>query len=644
MQLNWPPQPTEDSTTPSRRPGLLVPMVVLLLAAVLVVGFYFSRGRHGQTVPTATQPDKEQAAATVMVDVKLRRDDQARSNAERLTEKFDTRLDSWKTEVLNDVINKQLKTLTRFIEHPESIVDENITGLAADDFTCETLRPSELVQVYRHGPLAVSRWESPDDLTPPPADGQRGHRRLAAVLRGLVAPLGSGSDIRAKLNQFNITIGDTHIETRLFYEASNRQGNHGIQQNATWRLTWTPAADNSDDEPRLMSIHLERYEQIDITAPSGALFADCTESAMAANTNYRSQVLPGLNHWLPRITRMLKMSFLGHHSVAVADVNGDGLEDVYVCEAGGLPNQLYLQNLDGTVTEAAAQAGVNWLDATTSALLIDIDGDGDQDLFVAGGQLLVAENDGQGRFTLRSKYSAMIDEASLAAADYDQDGDLDVYICAYRADPLSHTPTPPIPYHDANNGGASVLMRNNGNFQFEDVTDAVGLNHNNTRFSFAAVWEDYDNDGDQDLYVANDFGRNCLYRNDGGHFQDVAPQAGVEDIATGMSVTWGDYNRDGLMDLYVSNMWSGAGNRIVYQRQFAPGATNSDVRGLQRTTRGNSLFANLGGGRFQDVSVPTDVTMGRWAWASKFTDFNNDGWQDLLVTNGYITNEDTDDL
>ena len=160
----------------------------------------------------------------------------------------------------------------------------------------------------------------------------------------------------------------------------------------------------------------------------------------------------------------------------------------------------------------------------------------------------------------------------------------------------------------------------------------------------AAAWDDYDNDGDQDLYVANDFGRNNLYQNVGGRFTDVAAQAGVEDIATGMSVSWGDYNRDGLMDVYVGNMYSSAGNRVTYQRKLIETQSDQVVAQVQRMARGNTLFANVGDHAFRDVSELAAVTMGRWAWASKFVDLNNDGWQDLVITNGYVTNTDSGDL
>jgi len=144
--------------------------------------------------------------------------------------------------------------------------------------------------------------------------------------------------------------------------------------------------------------------------------------------------------------------------------------------------------------------------------------------------------------------------------------------------------------------------------------------------------------------VANDFGRNNLFRNENGRFTDVAADANVEDHASGMSVSWGDYDRDGSMDVYVSNMFSAAGNRISYQHQFSEGIQEQAVGYVRRMARGNTLFRNRTNGSFEDVSVANGVTMGRWAWASRFADLNNDGWLDLVVANGYVTNDDKDDL
>src|SRR5207249_2283795 len=126
----------------------------------------------------------------------------------------------------------------------------------------------------------------------------------------------------------------------------------------------------------------------------------------------------------------------------------------------------------------------------------------------------------------------------LSAADYDLDGDLDLYVCAYKRDDLveqsgvlSIDASADFLYHDANDGAPNVLFRSRGRgFEFADATAEVGLDENNHRYSFASSWEDFDLDGDPDLYVANDFGRNNLYRNDrlpggGVKFHDIAGTA-----------------------------------------------------------------------------------------------------------------------
>ena len=179
--------------------------------------------------------------------------------------------------------------------------------------------------------------------------------------------------------------------------------------------------------------------------------------------------------------------------------------------------------------------------------------------------------------------------------------------------------------------------------EFADVTAEVGLDANNRRHSLAAAWEDVDRDGDPDLYVANDYGQNCLYRNDGGRFTDVADASGVVDHGSGMSVSWGDYDRDGRSDLYVGNMFSNAGNRIARQARFMPDS-DAAVRALNlRFAKGNTLFRNVGD-TFEETSPGAGVEMGRWAWSSLFADLDNDGWQDLFVANGYLTTPDTSDL
>jgi len=202
----------------------------------------------------------------------------------------------------------------------------------------------------------------------------------------------------------------------------------------------------------------------------------------------------------------------------------------------------------------------------------------------------------------------------------------------------------PMPFQDARNGPKNHLMRNDGEAGFVDVSAEVGLDINNDRFSLASAWSDYDLDGDPDLYVANDFGRNNLYRNDDGHFVDVAAQTGCEDQAAGMGVSWADVDQDGRFDLLVSNMFSSAGRRIAYQPSFKRGEDAAQREAVQRLSLGNSLFCGGADGQFEDVSQSAGLRMGRWSWGARFSDFDMDGLPDVIVPNGFLTGERDDDL
>ena len=449
---------------------------------------------------------------------------------------------------------------------------------------------------------------------------------------GLIEALGKLGELHFKVvgvRRGNLTIGG--VITRVQVEA----GSGNMEHSAIWNCEWVVAG----APPRLLQIHVEDLVTVQAQGP---WFADVTRAAIGGNPRFDAQVMRGIEYWSQRITRIGDLAMTGHHGIAVGDVNGDGLEDVYVCDGGSLPNQLYVQRPDGSAAEVAAEWDVAWLEDSRSALLVDLDNDGDQDLVVATiAMLAIAENDGAGKFVLRGGHPGAPYPFSLSAADFDNDGDLDLYTCVYSAGDESVSgkrgfeARSPVPFNDANNGGRNVLLANLGGFQFADVTEQVGLDQNNTRWSFAAAWEDFDRDGDVDLYVANDFGRNSLYRNEAGRFRDVAAEFGVEDMAAGMSVAWGDFDRDGEADLYVGNMFSAAGRRVGYQRDFGAG--------LQRMARGNTLFASRAG-KFADVSETARVVNGGWAWSSAFADLDNDGWEDLVVANGYLSNTRDDDL
>ena len=157
---------------------------------------------------------------------------------------------------------------------------------------------------------------------------------------------------------------------------------------------------------------------------------------------------------------------------------------------------------------------------------------------------------------------------------------------------------------------------------------------------------DWTGDGWPDLYVCNDYWTpDRLWVGDGqGGFDALDAAALKITSASSMGVDMADVDQDGWMDLYVSNMFSSAGNRLTYQREYQIGDTRENVDKLQRMARGNTLFMNQGNSRFVDASSQSNTSMGRWAWSSQFGDINNDGLEDLLIANGFVTNTRLDDL
>ena len=381
-------------------------------------------------------------------------------------------------------------------------------------------------------------------------------------------------------------------------------------------------------------------------------FSEITDQVFSGIESFRKQLRLGVDHWRDSLDAAVGVSVYGHQGVSLGDFDGDGLDDLYVSQPSGLPNRLYRNNGDGTFSDATRRAGLDVLDDTSMSLFGDFDNDGDQDLFLISATPLLYRNVGDGRFELDVDAGLDVppDSAAMftgaAAGDYDLDGDLDIYVCAYDFWQPAADYDAPTPYYDAINGPPNLLLRNDGQGRFAEVSTEAGLTPSNNRFSFAAAWGDYDDDGDPDLYVANDFGRNNLYRNNGdGTFVDVAEQLGVEDLGAGMSAAWGDYDNDGDLDLYTANMWSSAGQRITLSTQFDDVAPGERERAqFRRQALGNSLFRNEGAAGFSDASNAAGVRTGRWAWASDFVDLNGDGLLDLFVQNGYITGERLDDL
>jgi Flp pilus assembly protein TadD/peroxiredoxin len=381
------------------------------------------------------------------------------------------------------------------------------------------------------------------------------------------------------------------------------------------------------------------------------IFIDVTAQALGQTASYKNQMLRGVDHWRTVLDGASGIDVYGNNGLAVGDFDNDGFDDVYVCQPAGLPNRLYRNRGDGTLEDVTEQSGVGVLNDTACALFADFENKGVQDLVVVcGGGPLLFLNQGNGKFSPKPDAFKFARPPQgtfthAAIADYDRDGRLDIYFCLYSYYVGLDQYHYPAPYFDARNGPPNFLLHNDGNANFSDRTVAAGLNVENDRYSFACAWGDLNADGLPDLYVANDFGRSNLYRNNGdGTFTAVSSEAGVEDAGAGMSAAWFDFDHDGNQDIYVANMWSAAGQRIAEKKIFHEGDPEN-IRALyRRHARGNSLYRNQGNGKFQNISDQAGVEMGHWAWSADAWDFDHDGYPDLYIANGYISGPDSRDV
>jgi hypothetical protein len=388
------------------------------------------------------------------------------------------------------------------------------------------------------------------------------------------------------------------------------------------------------------ALTISEWERVSSEAPpfverSAGIFANAPDAARVLGV--------GMDRWAQRLDDPALSAWFGHQGLAAGDVNGDGREDLYVAMPSGLPNMLLLQQEDGSVRDVAPERGVAWLDDTKGVLLVDVDADGRLDVVSALGHVLVVQRGvGDGAFPIAG-WCVAPDEApfyGISAADVDGDGDLDLFGARYVT--TRYADTVPVPFEDARNGPSNHLFRNDAG-RFVDVSAEMGLAERGGRFSLQGVFTDFDLDGDPDLHVVNDFGRNQMFVLEDGKYVDRAAELGLEDQGAGMGASWSDFDQDGDLDVYVSNMFSSAGRRVAFQSTFGEGRTQEELAGIRRLSLGNSLFVR-DGDAFADRSDDAGVRMGRWAWGAAFCDLNGDGYDDIVSPSGFLTGPKPGDL
>jgi hypothetical protein len=284
--------------------------------------------------------------------------------------------------------------------------------------------------------------------------------------------------------------------------------------------------------------------------------------------------------------------------LVLADFDGDGFQDLFLAKGGfepqGQASRFFLNQGDGTFADRSAESGLDAVQSSYAGVAGDYDQDGLLDLYVSRfrGQFnSLYHNEGKGRFAdlTREKNIASYlrsSGGSAAFADYDEDGDVDLYASIYGDYDIFY----------ANQGEGPFVPR-----QVGDDRNAVGMTPG-----------DFDGDGDLDVYVVNVDGRSALYRNelDTHAFADVAAQAGVENLAQGTGCAFGDYDADGDLDLFVTN-------------GFSPGR----------------VYMNHGDGAFSDQARAYGMDAATRARGVMLGDYDGDGDQDV-----YVVNEDSADF
>jgi HEAT repeat protein len=315
--------------------------------------------------------------------------------------------------------------------------------------------------------------------------------------------------------------------------------------------------------------------------------------------------------------------------VYVCDFDRDGVLDVLVTDVNG--NALYRGRPDGTFEDVTDRVGLPRRAASnTSAAWIDIDGDGWDDLLLAGKVLRNTAGQKFEDYTARCNLRLPRDASALLVADYDHDGKLDLYVTR-GARPGKRSW---LQGRSADSHG-NFLYRNKGGWQFEDVTVASGASGGH-RSTFTAGWLDANNDGWPDLHVPNEFGDGVLLINNRDGTFSPRPLANrPADFGT-MGIAVGDVNNDGHIDIYCANMYSKAGTRVV--ANMAPDAYPADVmEKMRRFVAGSQLHLNRGGDRFDQAGPPMQVAGVGWAYGACLADLDNDGWLDIYATAGFVS-------
>jgi len=354
-----------------------------------------------------------------------------------------------------------------------------------------------------------------------------------------------------------------------------------------------------------------------------------------------------VNHVVDDAAKGYQKAHYDHgNGITVADVDGDGLYDIYfVSQTGG--NELWKNLGGGKFRNITSEAGVGVPGRiSVSASFADIDNDGDPDLFVTtvrGGNLLF-ENDGHGHFrdiTKEAGVGAVAHSSGAMFFDYDGDGLLDLLVCnvGKYTNEQKGAQGQYLALADAFSGHMfperyefPTLYRNLGHNKFRDVTSETGLKP--VGWSGDATFADLNGDGHPDVYFLNMMGANHYFENNGGKFSEQTKKYFPRTSWGAMGIKFFDYDNDGRMDLFVtdmhSDMYADVGPADEKKKNQGHNPDNFLMGPASSFVFGNSLYHNLGGGKFEEVSDRMGAE-NYWPWGPSVGDVNADGWDDIFI-------------
>lgn len=401
-------------------------------------------------------------------------------------------------------------------------------------------------------------------------------------------------------------------------------------------------------------------------APATGKFSSI--SPAESGIDFRNQLAP----------KHIKNYLLLGAGLTVGDYDGDGLPDLFLCNQDG-PNQLYRQVAPWRFEDVTAAAGIRHLPGWSGgAAFADVDNDGDLDLFVCnkGNHNELYRNQGNGTFKggyVQQPEPAKAAPTMAAFADYDRDGDLDLYLTRtrlfsvqemfgyrigliqdeqgqWKAHPQYGDELELIDNIPRELGGRDQLFENTGITEsgipkFNDVTAESGISQA-LEHGLAAVWWDANNDNWPDLFVSNDFHTpDHLYLNQrDGSFKDVTSEAVPYTSWSSMGSDFSDINNDGLIDYLTTDM-----SATTHFKQKTMMGSMLDTAWLldhlePRQYMRNVMLINTGTPAFLESAQLGGIDSTDWTWAAQFGDLDNDGFEDVFFTNGIERNVNDSDL